>query len=366
MSIDDVRDLGERMNEAFSTITPGPAPIDSAVHQGKTIRWRRRATALAGVAAVVAAGITVPLAVHWSASPPPPVTTHYTVTVQPPGPRSPAGLIAAGTINGKSWQIIAEKPGTQGATSGQQCFQTLGASFGSPGGSQDCGPPPTLAGDADPVQFTGSGNKTADATYGLVQSDVSYVRVTLSNGTELTLRPVTVYGKRYVGVVAPGGVIVEATAYSRHGEIASAIPFSASDGLPVFSAWLRPGQHGLPRASGRVGSQVMDGRTWPVTVYLGPWGICFDEGAGQSTCSPEGIPLGTSEMGYSSAGSQGLIIGSAAPNVARLVFALPGGKTAQALPVAVGGQRFFAVATSRDALHWTAYDAAGKVVATGP
>jgi hypothetical protein len=285
--------------------------------------------------------------------------------VQPLGSHSPAGLIAAGTINGKTWQIVTYRPGTEGASAGQQCFSTLGATFGSPGGSKDSGPQPTMAGSVDPVQFTGSGTGTAEASYGIVGSDVSYVAVTLSNGTVLTLRPATVYGKRYVGFIAPAGTVVEAVAYSRRGEIASAIPFSTPGGQPVFSAWLRPGQHGLPRARGQVGSWVLGGRTWPVTVYLGPWGICFDEGAGESTCSPEGIPPGTSVMGFASAGSQGVITGSAAPDVARLVFNLPGGKTAQALPVTVGGQKFFAVATPRGGLRWTAYDAAGKVVATG-
>ena len=37
------------------------------------------------------------------------------MTVQAPGPHSPAGEIASGTVNGKSWRLIVEKPGTGGA-----------------------------------------------------------------------------------------------------------------------------------------------------------------------------------------------------------------------------------------------------------
>ena len=90
------------------------------------------------------------------------------------------------------------------------------------------------------------------------------------------LHPVAVYGVRAVAFAVPVGAgVVDATAYSRHGEIAAAIPFNAPSGVAAFGVWLTPGQHGLARASGRIGSGTANGRAWSVTAYLGPWGICY-------------------------------------------------------------------------------------------
>ena len=69
MSTDQLRDL---LRDAFGTVALAPAPIDRAIRQGKVVRLRRRIIAVAGVAAVVAAGISIPLAPHWGASPAPP------------------------------------------------------------------------------------------------------------------------------------------------------------------------------------------------------------------------------------------------------------------------------------------------------
>src|ERR1700677_569329 len=105
MSMDQLR---SRLDDAFSAVSPVPAPIEGAIRKGKVIRLRRQAVVAVGVAAVVAAAVFTPLAVHWGASPPP-STGSYTVTVQPPGPHSPPGEIASGTLNGKSWQLIDER-----------------------------------------------------------------------------------------------------------------------------------------------------------------------------------------------------------------------------------------------------------------
>jgi hypothetical protein len=59
--IDDERDLHERLDRAFETITPRPAPVDGTIRRGKAIKGRRRVAAAVAVAAVVAVGvITVP------------------------------------------------------------------------------------------------------------------------------------------------------------------------------------------------------------------------------------------------------------------------------------------------------------------
>lgn len=56
MRIDDEHDLRERLDRAFETINPRPAPVEGAVRRGKTIRLRRRVAAAVGAAAIVAIG----------------------------------------------------------------------------------------------------------------------------------------------------------------------------------------------------------------------------------------------------------------------------------------------------------------------
>ena len=55
------------------------------------------------------------------------------------------------------------------------------------------------------------------------------------------------------------------------------------------------------------------------------------------------------------------------PSVARIVVTSPDGKTTQVRPVTVGGGRFFAFPLGRGPKHWkwTAYDGAGKAIASG-
>lgn len=228
-------DLHERLDRAVETITPHPAPIDGAVRQGKTIRVRRRVAAAAGVAAAVAIGVITVPSLHQLAGPAPALRSgRYTVTVQSPGPHSPAGLIASGKINGKYWQLVTDKPGTDGASPGDQEITVSGAALLNP----MTGIVPDLSTDhADPVAFAEVGLMPVEARYGPVQADVAYVKVTLDNGTVLTLHPATVYGARAVGFATPASaVIVSATAYSRHGEIATAIPFNDPGGQVFFGS----------------------------------------------------------------------------------------------------------------------------------
>ena len=59
---------------------------------------RRRIAAAAAVAAVAVLGVTGARLVHSAIEPA--VSASHRVTVHPPGPRSPAGLVASGAING--------------------------------------------------------------------------------------------------------------------------------------------------------------------------------------------------------------------------------------------------------------------------
>ena len=83
-------DLHEDLTTAFAAVEPGAAPVEAAMLTGRKIRNARRAGLLAGAVAVVAAAVVgVPAFVHQVALPQPDAG-HVRVTVNPPGPHSPA------------------------------------------------------------------------------------------------------------------------------------------------------------------------------------------------------------------------------------------------------------------------------------
>jgi hypothetical protein len=209
--------------------------------------------------------------------------------------------------------------------------------------------------------------------YGAVRANVSYVTVRLGDGTVLTLHPARVYGARVMAFAIPmGAPILSVTAYSPQGEIATAIPFNYPGGSASFGIWLRPGQHGLARASGLVGSGSYLGDTWSATAYLGPWGVCLygktGGGGSAGTCADIASPsgLGTSVM-FWTGGVPAVAGGSASPPVVRVAVTAPGGTTTQVHPVTVGGIKFFAFPFGKGPKHWkwTAYDGSGHAVASG-
>jgi hypothetical protein len=376
--IDDERDLHERLDAAFGAIGPRPAPVDGAVRRGKAIRvWRRGAVA-AGVAAVVAIGIlVVPSLLHRPAAPGPAAPAGsvaptsvaptsvapagpYTVTVQAPGPNSAPGVIALGTINGQGWQFIAAKPGSAPGR-GAQFFTTLGPAFAGQATTQ-VGAALAVYGAA-PVSFVELTCGPVQVQYGAVQADVTHVVVRLDNGTTLILHPVAVYGVRAVALAIPVGAgIAQVTAYSRHGEIATAIPFNDPSGTADFGAWLKPGQRGLARASGRIGSGTFHGSAWSATAYLGPWGICFQFPAGMA-CVPSGMSVDSAAAELTS-GELSVAAGGAPASAAWVIVNQPDGTRTKVFPVTVGGQKLFAflVRTGPKGLSWTDYDSSGAVV----
>jgi hypothetical protein len=272
VSIDDERGLYERLDLAVGTLTPREAPVDRAMRRGRGMRWRRRAAVAVGAAAVVAAGVVaVPSLQHAATENP---AARYSATVRPPGSHSAPGLIASGTVNGQRWQIVAGRPGAGGAGRGEQIFLASGPAFGPDSASNST--PTAYLKSADPVSFTGFSSGPSVVQYGEVRADVSSVQVRLGNGIVLTLHPATVWGVRMVAFAVPlSADVAEATAYSRHGEIASAIPFNFPGFGATFSRWLKPGEYGPGRASGRIASGSVSGRPWSVTAYLGPWGLCL-------------------------------------------------------------------------------------------
>lgn len=362
-------DFDTRLKEALRTIEPGPAPVATAIARGRKLRARRRIAAAGGVAVVaVAVAAGYPALAHKAALPAPaPVTRHERITVSPPGHDAPKGLIASGTIGGKPWAVSVSKPGSDLAGPGQQCIYGSGAALRA-GAAESCitlQPPGKLT---EPVQFQGASDGNVWLSFGAVRPDVDHVTVKLADDTLLTLRPVDLYGTRYVAFPSPiGETIATVTAYSRSGEIAVAIPFMDPGGMPTVAAWLRPGEFVHARATGTILSRTTPGVSITVTAYEGPWGTCFvpvpGNGDGGGCWSVE--PLrGTTVLG----GPVGVAFyGSAAPDVSYLMVTLTGGGSVRVSPVTVGDERLWAVQlrAGQTTKRWIAYDASGHKVASG-
>jgi hypothetical protein len=352
-----VSDLHENLNAALAAVEPGAAPVEAAMLTGRKIRNRRRAGLLAGaVAVVVAAAVGVPALTRQQALPAP-TTSHIRVTVNPPGPRSPAGLIASGLIGSSPWNVTVTS-----SSSGNCAFEGNGMSIIACSG--DSGQPTAAA----PISFQGEGSDGSPVSFnislGAVWKDVMSARVDLSDGTILTLRPAEVDGSRYVAFASPLSVQVDSvTAYSRSGAIATAIPFVPPGGLLLsFEAWLRPGQAPPARLTGTFGSGTAQGKPWRATAYLGPWGTCLTVGH-DVDCLGSQRPA----TGWAGA-SESWAVGTAADSVSYLVITLKDGSTVRADATAVGSQKFWGVPLSSSqqaGARWTAYDPAGRPVSSG-
>lgn len=370
-----MNDLHDRLDNAFSAITPAPAPIDAAMKQGKRIRMRRRATAVASVAAVVAAAVAIPLTMHVQASPVPETGPgQYTVSVYPHDLKFPPWVVAQGMLNGKKWEFNVLPPGADSASRGAQYVE-----FYPPDKTDFVAGPDyrkiqvtalsTELLGSSPAGLWGMDAANAVAEFGVVQADVAHLTVTLTNGATLTLHPVPEYGARLVVFAVPrGAVIVRVTAYSRAGEIASAIPFYDQAGKADFATWLRPGQDGLARDGGLVASGSISGHKWSVIAHTGPWGACFEFEPSVTECVP--LPLfNTSVSAAMSGDTAQLYVRAAEPSVVRVRVREPDGTTLTVRPVTIGGQKFFAFAASTTIksgfFTWTAYDKAGHQVASG-
>ena len=289
-------------------------------------------------------------------------------------PDASFGVIASGTIDGRSWRLDARAPGTHGVSAEQEIVGISGPGWGHVGMYQDV--PALHAPSAVPVAFSGISSPLAQAQYGAIRADVSYVEVKLSDGGVLTVHPVTLFGVRVVGFAIPAAQeITEAIAYSRDGEIAVAIPFNDPGGMAYFGNWLRPGQQAGPRGSRLIGSGTFTApaplgrQPWSATAYTGPWGVCVKAASGGIT-SVGCVTDTTSEPGprllFATIGVRQVHCGIATPAVTRIVVHRPDGGSVQVRPVTIGQQKFFAFLVTRGAgaLSWTAYDGSGAVVAS--
>jgi hypothetical protein len=371
MIIDDERDLHERLEAAFEAISPHPAPVDDTVRWGRSIKRRRAALAVGVVAMAAAVAVGVPSVMHRTAAPAPAPASPGrppAVTVQAPVRGAQPGEIATGTINGRRWWIVADLPGTNGAGPGHQDIIIAGPAI-EPIERFPTMPVLSTADSLGPVTFSATISGGVQIQVGAVRADVSYLTVRLDDGSVLTLHPVAVHGTRAVAFAIPvGAQITDVVAYSRHGEIAYAVPFNQPGGLAWFVAWLRPGQHQAARASGRIASGTAAGTVWSATAYLGPWGICIpvaDPQPADVACVPS-VPASVVVLNLDQGFTPEIAGGIASASVARVVVTQPDGSTAEVRLVTIGSGKFFAftVRPGAQPLRWVAYDRAGKVVAS--
>jgi hypothetical protein len=364
MSLGDEQQLRQQLDGALQTITPPLAPVDAVIRKGRSIRLRRRIGAVAGLAVLVAIGAgasaLVPPGSRGPVSPQKP-----SVTVNPPGPHAPRGLISSGMVNGKSWRIVAQRPQVQGGPGGkarEYCFEASGAVS-----SEACGP--ALAADVgDPVNFSGLSGGAVETMYGAVAPDVTRAEVILADGTMLGLHPVAAYGGRYVGFAIPASLpIARIIAYSGPDELRYAIPFHSTSGSTV-AAWLRPGQQAPPRGSYLIGSGSVGGHAWSLTVHAGPWGYCIT-GATRDCLDIVSAPLGNQMLVENSTSSAaGYDFGSASGSVDHVIVTFADGSTATVRPADAGRARFFAFAVPRGGIarRVTYYAASGQQITSRP
>jgi hypothetical protein len=360
MSLGDERQLRQRVGGALETITPPLAPVDAVIRKGKAIRLRRRIGAAAGLAAVAGIGIAVTALLPHRAQPPA-APGKPVVTVNPAGPHSPRGLISSGTVNGKSWRVIAQKP-DQYHGQKEYCFGSSGAVS-----AFECHPPSTPDA-ADPVNFTILGGGRVQLLYGAVAPRVTRADVLLADGTLLRLHPVAWFGGRYVSFPLPADLpIARIVAYSGNAELRYAIPFHSAAGSTVAN-WLLPGQHGLPRRSYQIGSGSADGHPWSVTMHVGPWGYCTS-GAVANCVDTQATSMGNQLVSEASAhGSTGWDTGSATASVDHVIVTFSDGSTVTVRPAGAGGARFyaFAVPSGISARRVIYYAASGRPITSQP
>ncbi len=355
MSIQDERELRERLGGLLYGIEPSSAPVAGTMRRGKGIRMRRWISAAAGLAVIAAGAVVLPGLLH--SHPAGPVAPlHYKVTVQPPGPGAKAGLVAHGIIDGRPWQVVVQGGPGNGCEVAPHVL-TCGLRYGSqPGPGQVS------------VESASAGSTVFEL--GTVGANVTRVVVQLSNGTELDLRPTLIGGFRWIAFAAPALTIQRAASYAGGVELQYAIPYRNAE----FVAWLRPGQAGPRRARYLIGAGSLNGKSWSAYASVGPWGICL-EGAGDAGDCVAGLgyfrPGGTAvnrELVCGPTGAAQWYGATAAPGVRSVRIRLSDGSFITAHPVAItGGAKLYVVAVPKALrfVNWTAFDKGGQVLGTG-
>jgi hypothetical protein len=355
--------LRERLNTALDGLAPAPLPFDTVVRRGQRMAWRRRVATVS--AAIVAAGVVAAVPVMLRGISAGPVAgPGYHVTVHRPGPGSPSTQVAEGTVDGHRWRIAVTR------REYQICSGPVGHSTCS-GGSPVSVAEPTAPAAAGLVIGT---RPQADILR--VRADVTYLRVSLTNGQNLTLWPVRALGPghpSYAAFAIPAASdVIRIAAFAARGQIAYAVPFTALGDIEL-GRWLPPGAPAAPApATYRLGTGVTGGRRWVQRLYVGPWGLCtggtaqlgtfcFTADTNALTGGSAARWLDTSYIGS----GPGVAVIVATRRVAYLTVST-GPQRSRIAAVPAAGGKFFAVpvpATGRT--RWVARSASGAALASG-
>jgi hypothetical protein len=403
MTIDEP-EVRAKLATALDHFTPGPVPMNDLIRAGKALAFRRRLVAAAAAASLIAAvAVIVPLALrHQSARPAPASHLHYSVTVHPARLARPIvpnwgsnttvkANIAYGTVNKHKWWLtLVMGPGAALNVSGPDLAANFDVGSGFPEPASRTGALASLV--------SNGGSPWVD--YGFVRADVAYLRVGLTNGQILTVRPVPVFGPRYASYVAfavpYNSAVTRITAYSARTELGYAIPFTQDDQLQI--RWLRAGQAPLPaQAWIEVASGTLARSSWSVRLDVGPWGICEVTAArwpgfplawcGFAALRPDQLALavgptpGPVPKHLPAKGSvivTDIDLMQTAPSVSYLIMTRADHTTFRVRTVRAEGWRYCVFESAallptqraehlpgRAVVRWTAYDAAGRKLGSG-
>ncbi|MDR2986752.1 MAG: hypothetical protein LBV34_18130, partial [Nocardiopsaceae bacterium] len=180
MIIHDEQDFRAQLSTALDEFAPGPVPFDAVVRQGRAVKIRKRVTVAAAGLAVLATAALAPTLLE-ALHRPAPLTPRYHVTVRPPEPGSPRGLVAAGLVNHARWQFFARfsKNGD-----GLCLLSQLGTGKPCGGGRPHSWvhAPATLWGSpAEGARLPSGRWIRVQMAYGYVGREVDHLRVDLSN-----------------------------------------------------------------------------------------------------------------------------------------------------------------------------------------
>ncbi len=375
--IETERQVRARLDPALGGLVPGPPPLAAIVRDGRRIRVRKRITLVADVAAaaalVIAATLLLPLILS-GAAPVPAQTTRYHVSANPPGPHSAPGLIASGKVNGVPWSVRATVSGSGYLFTGVNTYISTGA-----GGTL-----PARYAQGDPVQgFLGSGGNPA-IQVDAVRADVTLVRVSLTNGQVLSLRPVAAVGAGNAKLVAfampDNRDVLAIEAFNGRGEISYTVPWTGQTWF-LIGRWLKPGQPAEPRPQTVViGSGTAFGHSWQQLVSVGPWGWCaqgdIDGAGGGGECIAALAQLRPGQYyqlaGFASGsavGQSGLIWSAEVANsVAFIELTSRSGEHSWIRPHRVGGRSFVSFPSANGAhgvIRWAAYDRQHHLLGSG-
>jgi len=270
-------------------------------------------------------------------------------------PKAAAGVIARGTIGGRPWRVrltLGREPGCNPRPGwAADCLESVG--FAVRHWRQER-PDPVSIWTFSPVLF------------GPVRSDVTDVRIRLSDGVPIDLHPVRAFGHRWIGVVLPPALTpVEARVYAGRRELTHAVPYVRDDpdGTPKieFLSWLRPGDDGPTRMT-----KLVRGAGMSLVLHTGPWGnVLLAESAGWD------FPLGF-KPDKDPALEESVELPRAVPvafaSPARYMVLILSNRTAKLVQLVRGAGIAFAivkVAARPAILRWDVYDAAWRRLSSG-